>query len=893
MTISRLRWTSASALAPGARVVPVLLVAGVPSVFTPAGIRPTTVAVTSGTLDPLFWPGTGTLTETLPGGTTLDPVEDLLDPMEQVEIYERISALKADALVQAITLSILDTGGRATALLSRRESLLSQQLASDLTASAVSVPLVNTANFPTGGIAAIGRETITYTGIGGGSLTGVTRGKYGSRARFHGAPVQHLPLVTAGGARHFQGRLATYWLCLLSADGTTISDPTLIFTGVIGPGVQLKGNLTRWSLPIDHVTAVMSRKAALPSLDLYGWAHYANDESHPLSVQDNGGTTGGDASLTDQNDAVNNLGWHESRRAFVTAADQRIKTVTTTSAAVAIGTDNRIRVEVYDNTNPHRTYVRFCWDDARWDNQRNDDFAYLASINPAPTDCFPLDGWVKIPTSLDFAKIPSTFAWSLTTSAGASGRASLALTADTKATKGLAAAIVERDATNSRVRVEASLPTRATMTAAEIVSATLCTERTVTQLGIIATGDNPAAALQAAAFALDAVTGQDLFGSAIDWTAVEAALLNAPSRLPQLREYRFGASDDTFLDVLADEARLHGLVIAVANGLVTLVPLATYADTEQTVDSITEADLLTEGGKEIPLEVIDNNEPLATSMQFMLPTADGKGRPVTVTDTTWEGEFGAGDTVKTRALLSLPRGTNLSGVQSALLDVAAQVLAVTAEPSRIVRIPASPRLMGTQPGQLLRFTHSRVPNWSGERGFTNAVCSVEEVRRVLFGGRLRATITLRLQAGTRTGYTPAALVSAGSLTVGSPVVTLDIGAGWGAAGFAPALDANGVATTDPAYGFDVGHKVRLSQYARAPIASEAFTIVSIDRVGHSVTLDANPSAAMVTAAGVSYGVVIRFAGYGTATATQQQRWAWLADPTTTLLGGTDSPRRWA
>ena len=87
MTTARIDWTTA--LSPGARVVPVILIAGLPAVLTPAGVLPTTVAVSSGTIDALWWPGTGALAELLPGGGTLQPVEDLLDPTETLEVFER------------------------------------------------------------------------------------------------------------------------------------------------------------------------------------------------------------------------------------------------------------------------------------------------------------------------------------------------------------------------------------------------------------------------------------------------------------------------------------------------------------------------------------------------------------------------------------------------------------------------------------------------------------------------------------------------------------------------------------------------------------------------------------------------------------------------------------
>ena len=190
MTTARIDWTTG--LAPGARVVPVVLIAGLPAVLTPAGVLPTTVAVSSGTIDPLWWPGTGTLTETLPDASTFNPVEDLLDPTETLEVFERASLLKGDVRVESLSFSVLDTDGRGTTLLSNREGRITQLLASDITATASTIPLVSSVGFPAGGIASIERETVTYISVTGSNLTTVVRGKYGSHARAHLSPAEQL-----------------------------------------------------------------------------------------------------------------------------------------------------------------------------------------------------------------------------------------------------------------------------------------------------------------------------------------------------------------------------------------------------------------------------------------------------------------------------------------------------------------------------------------------------------------------------------------------------------------------------------------------------------------------------------------------------------------------------
>ena len=324
MTTARIDF--ATALTPGARLVPVILVAGVPRVLTPAGVTPTTVSLTSGTADPLWWPGSGTLTETLPDAKTFDPVRDLLDPREVFEIFERASPLKGDVRVEALTFSLLDTDGAATAMLSGREALTSQLLESAVTATDTAIPLVSTAGFPSSGIAAIGRETFLYSSISSGDLVTslVTRGRYGSAARAHNAPAEHRPMVTAGGPRHWQSRLATLWLCTLSADGTTLGDPTLIYVGTVGAGVQLKGNLSRWSVPLEHITDTLDRKLDTAPLDLYGYAHYSlRADAHPLLIGGsvNAGEPADSHSLQWTDDANDNSGWHPSVDSFVAAAD--------------------------------------------------------------------------------------------------------------------------------------------------------------------------------------------------------------------------------------------------------------------------------------------------------------------------------------------------------------------------------------------------------------------------------------------------------------------------------------------------------------------------------------------------------------------------------------------
>lgn len=887
MAISRIDWSTQAN-----RVTPVILIAGVPVVLTAAGVRPTSVSVSSGTIDSLFWPGTGTLTETLPGaGGTFDPVKDLLDANETFEVYEKLDLLKGEVRVEPFTFSLFDYQAQATALVSQRDYPVSQQLASDITASATTIPLVNTAGIPSGYMAAIGRETVTYNGFSGSSLASVTRGKYGSAARVHLSPESHRGLVTANAfgnpCRYWQGRQASVWLCSLSADGLTLSDPTLIFLGTVGAGVQLNGALTKWSIPLDHVTEALGRKLNFGTISLYGWEHASNSPNfHPLRIWSNGIP----AITTDALGDPNNGGWHPNLASFAAAASEVCRTSVSAFLRVMVDTNRRLVVVADGTTFDLRTTVEFGWDTARWQNEfASGESKALYSVNPAPTDMFHIHNNVYIPLASDFAKIPTTFEWGNTTPGGVNGTATLSLTADTDNTEGLAATITRRDTAPQRVVVEASLPNRMRMTGAEIAAATRCTSLTKANLGLVAKGSTPIAALMAATKGIAALSGEDLYSTAVDWVGLESVFNSAPTVVSDAREYRFVNGEDTFLSILSDECRLRGLCMVIRHGLISAARLGNFAFNDITrVPFLSLQDynvVADESGREIPIEVIDCGRPLATSMKFTLPGATGSDPDtVTVTDTTYQEEFGDGETIECKALMSLPMGTDWSGVRVQLFDIAQQVLPGFSEPSRDVRMVCDPRALGAQPGDVASFTGFRIPDWTGFRGVVRAAM-VQEVRRSLFGGKMRGTLCLRLPSGSLVAYAPEALVASGGLSAISPVVTLDVTSGWGSKCFFNS-------THDHTMWFRVGDAVRLSQFARAPIPDETFTVVSTSTSPDTITLNANPSAAMVAAA-VAYGVSIRLDTYGAANYEYQQEYGWMASSTTQLLDGTDAAKRWA
>jgi hypothetical protein len=284
-------------------------------------------------------------------------------------------------------------------------------------------------------------------------------------------------------------------------------------------------------------------------------------------------------------------------------------------------------------------------------------------------------------------------------------------------------------------------------------------------------------------------------------------------------------------------------------------------------------------------EVIDNTQPLATSMEFQL----WDDSIIRYVDTTWQSEFGDTGKIECKALKWVPSEQARGDLIVSLYEIAQMLLGPAAEPQRVIRVVLPAPFFSLQPGDLVALTHYGIPSWTGTRGLVDATCQVQEIRHTLYGGKARVVAGLRLQSGDLAGYAPEALVAASGLNSGSPVVNLDTVSDFGANCFAYDVDIDGNDRTEPSDGFVVGAKVLLSQYdAEVPIADEAFTIVAVTDT--TLTLNANPSGTMAAAA-VQYGVIVRFQDW-TAVVAEQQRYAFIADAVGGDLDG-DPPKRWA
>lgn len=858
-----------------------VLVEGVPLVLVPAGVAATATAVSSGTVDPLWWPGVGDLEQSI-AGVSHDPVRAWLDPSAVWEVYKRADVAKGEAKVEPMNFDLYDPGGQATAVVSAPRGRAAQLLASALTPSSTSAPLDATAGVPSSGVAYVGREAMVYGGVGGGSLTPLTRGAFGSRARAHAVDPTAPPVVvcspaTAPWPRHFYGRLASVWLARL--DGATLVDPTPIFLGTVGPGVQRDSRGVRWQIALDSIVETLGRKVAAKAVTLYGVNHLDGDlwGRTPLSNDT--------IILRRASGAPDRDGWHPNMASFVD--DWNAYATTAAEPVRAYLTSGKLQVRRTGLGSDGYTVVHASWDDGSDTVQADGSgVGVWTSRRDAPDTSLHFDGRMPLPVPGDAAKIPTAY-YGVGTS-----RASFILRAEVDAGDTVTADVIATGTNGTVTYVEAYADTDAPPERRN--DATLITRRTTATVGVRAEGSGTDVLL-AAALALDELDG-GLHAQVVDWNQVAGVLDSVPlAGVPAQRAYVFAGGDgDTILRVLVDELRLRGCSLCLRRGRLGAFRTATFAAVEETSAVITEADVLfADADGEAPVEpaVIDSPSPVVTSVRFTLPD----GGYFQWVDDTHRRQWGDGDEIECAALASVPRGTDLAAIPAAVQQVAMQLLGVLAEPYRVVRVTLGPPFLGLQEGDLVIFSHPRVPTLEGTIGVAGAVCQVEEVRTEVMGGKGRVEVALRLQEPDLAGYAPEALVAAGGIT--GAVVTVDTSTPWGATCFARELRADGT-VGDPLDGFAAGDRVVLSQIgARAPIADEPFTVSSIG--SGTVTLSGSPSAGMVAAAASQYGVILRFDDWGTidgvggAVTARQERYLFVADAAAQDLGSGDRPKRWA
>ena len=873
MTTARIDWSAA--FAAGFEGVVCVLIEGLPIILTPSGKVPTATAVTAGTVDPAWWKGTGSLTVTRPDGSTFSPVLDVLDAGAVWELYSTARPADGTAEVEPVRFDLFDADGAVTAILSARDARLARGLASDV-AAAGSIPLDSVTGVPSSGYLHIGRECVGYSSLSGSSAvvtgTGAGRGLFGSTARAHvvGSGSRRPLVVVDTYPRSIEGRIARVFLCKLV--GTTLYDPTLVASGVVGAGSQLTAKLMRWQVTIDSPIAALSRKFDKIPVRVTGY-QYSSGFDTPLTINWQGITGLGPADPE---------GWSPNAGLFIRTLDAR---------AVALGygvrvgyTGDRARITATGPGGDITWSIVACWDNP---NPRTGTTPNLGENTGIMPECvMHLNGALRVSEANQWDLLPSTLSWTVSTPAA--GRAYAALVADTDTTKRLFARITARDASSKTLMLQADMRVpffRLGYEPIEREAASRITKPTTATLGILATGDTALGALCALTTALDEIQGSTIAASVVDWDGIARVFASIPTgAITEARSFRFSGDEDSLLAPLIHEARLRGASLCIRRGLVSAFRPANFAATEFVVADLDEGDLIP--GE--PVEVVDGVEPVATAVRFALPD----GGSFTYRDTTSAAEYGEGKTIDCKALESAT-GLDLARLPVTLQGFAQQILGVLSEPQRLIRVVVGPDLWNLDTGDLVTLTHSAIPDWRGNRGLDLALCQVMEARRAWYGGKSRVQLALRLAEDTTlAGYAPSALVNAGGIS--GAAVTIDTTSPWGSNGFALDVDANGNPVTGkPLQGFLAGRKVTLSQLdAESPIADESFTIVSMTDT--TVTLDASPSAGMVTAAASRYGCLLRFAPWtDTAVTANQRAFLYIADHVAEDLGSGDAPKRWA
>jgi hypothetical protein len=880
MTTARIDWTTA--LTPGAVVVPVVLVAGVPVVLTPGGIHPTATAVTSGTVDARWWPGTGTLTQTLPDASTIDPVQEWLKPEEQWEIYETTQPAQGDVRVEPLRFNLTDAAGAATAMLSGPNARTVRLLAAD-TAATGDVTISDAAGLPTSGIAHIGREAVLYSGVTGNVLNVSQRGAFGSKARVHlvGNGTQS-PLVVIGQLpRYWHGRRAAVFLCKLI--GTTLYDPTLVYLGTVGAGIQVVDRLMQWQLVLDHSTQAMAQKLQGASITIFGY------EGSPAFFR-----LVWDAEVTGTT-------WYADGNSAVRAL-QATAVTNGVHCQIILRDDRMIYVRNQTSHSGAQWVLNYAWDTTNqqssgWENDIE------RATNPLPPTFMHCSPSVALGNAGDFDKIPDPTP-ATATQGSATATASPAIVGKTDHVDKAFCAIRTRFPTSGGVPdtittnapavwyFDSSRPQISGDGEAAVEFNTRISTPTQFVIGAVAEGGDCLSGLQALAAIIGRIQGTDLQTESVDWDAIAQAFASRPmGRIPAARRYLVDGDSDTLIELLVQECRLRGYTLTVRNGLVSAYRLANLASTEPTRRAITEDDIVVENGRPLDIEVVDGIEPVASAIEYTLPV----GGSYTWRDATSADEFGEGKTIKCTALASQSPSAwaNSAPGTEALAASAQQLLGVLALPQRIIRVVLPASFWDVAAGDVVAFTHSSVPNWYGTRGLTAALCQVMEVRRTFVGGAARVQLALRLADDpTLAGWAPAAFVAAGGVDHASKNITVDTGTAWGSNGFAPDYDASGnPVTNNLTCGFAVGDKVVLSQMnAESPIADEHFTILNIS--GTTVSLNTFPSTSMATAAASQYGVALRFDVYGTAV-TRQRKYLFIADHTSGTYITGDAAKEWA
>lgn len=880
MTVHRIHWSSASRS--GARVVPGVLIAGVPHLLTVPGVNITGVSW-SGDTDPAWWPtGTPSVKGWLHTGDGAPPFV----------IEERASPVQGTLKVRVPPLALYDVDGEVTRLLSSR-SLPFTLLAADLSASATTIPTdvpSAAAFFGASGVIHLGRERVTFSGTSGANLTGCTRATAGTAAIAYRATAGHRIYWAPSGVDVLPSvinRRVTLWALLID-DAGNVQNPTLLADCRGAIGAELDESRGCWTLPIKHVIEVLAEKADTPAISVRGVMHRGSGYRGASVVGENvpdfnalaatwqapSGGGGATMCLEESGSAQPDLGWHPTRESFLSAWNRAAQGLSTTLVAnPANGTFGVFSAHGSDR----RLTARFGWEGRTVTSPAEADEGTqrtaVYSATPFPLACMWLLGPVNFSPE-DIAQVPAVPGtlpqdvlayWTLRTDRDNGFLPKRTLTSKITAvgsdTLALESADVQEDSH----------------------AALLITKPTAARLGLYAEGPRWHHVLRYGVLAqLADARGIDHLGDAFAWGHMADVAQRSPGLGSSVRRYDLDITEP-LADLFANEARLRGGALVTRWGRVSIATFPEVSATARTTADFTTQDLL---GGELP-NVSQCRDDLATSFKLTLSNGD----TVRIIDGAAVKESGEGEEIE----VSVPPGCLTETEEGLPLNTMSALGTATlgpwARPYDVAELPLTLAAAGVEIGDILSIKEWCAPNLDGGRGLHAPGLPAVAARCMVFGRKIDLSagvvvLSVRMAGGAVYGYAPAALVS----SIAGAVLTLDTTT-LGACGFAPTYREDGTETSDGgADTFSVGDQVNLLEIdTETPASPFSAEVVSVS--GATVTLDASPGASWEALA-TAGRVMLEFARWDVIVDSQKQ-WAYIADDATGQLSDGTPARRYA
>lgn len=802
-------------------------------------------------------------------------------------ISERVSPVQGELEIGAVTLALHDPNtsareGEVSALIANRASMPATAVTATLSATDTTVHLENTSGLATSGTGFIGRESVAWTGKTSTTLTGLSRGLHGSRARVHAfvsSAVRPTFYANPDGVVSLPsilGRRVTLWV--LPMNDTTATDPQLVFDGRVGPGVALRDG--GWSIPLLHAIKSLEAKFRKVNVVLAGIQHGVNTRSasilqapsevnEPLAVR-----WGASNAVLNAGD---NGGWSPDRDTFLSRWNGAVRSDLPPAPFILVASflpDYRVALYAEDSTDQTLT---LCADWASPERQYSpgetdtDSPVSLVTSTPFPEAFVALSGIVHLRPS-DAAQLPAP----PTLSAGAtvtSTRANWTLRAEINGgTRVSRMGAVTTDTVSLAPAHTYSGPRDLRMLTPTVATLGLWCESS-TWYNALHFGILPA---------LDGFQGADFLADSIDFVRVQQVVSQSAAALDPVRRYDLNL-EDGLIGLIRNECAMSGLVLCTYRGRLSVARIHEVSPTEPLAAQITEHDL--RAGESPTLSEVHDG--LATAWTLTLPDK----RVVQIIDESAEAEFGKGVEIKVDGASIVSPGRLLdSGAVDALTAQAMAVLGPFSRAYQMATIPLSLAHAGLQVGDVVTIEEWLLPDGYGARGLNAVPAQIMGVSRGLGTGAVN--IDVLLSRPDLSGYAPEALVAA----ISGPILTIDntaLGMDQGPRGFCDRLLPDGSERFDGgASAFNVGDKVVLLELdSETPATPEHFMVMNVSNT--TVILSGSPSAAFTSiVAPGTVRVMLAFDDSGAATA-NQRRYCYIADGATQVIDGAQPARHYA